>query len=91
MSPLVLIDKLIQKICLLAIYIYRKGISPITPACCRFEPTCSAYAAEAFKRHGFWRGAPLVLTRILRCQPFYRGPLYDPVPRNTRNGAEEEE
>ncbi|MCK5803972.1 MAG: membrane protein insertion efficiency factor YidD [Lentisphaeria bacterium] len=77
--------------CLLAIHVYRKGVSPIIPACCRFEPTCSAYAAEAFKKHGFWRGAPLVLSRLLRCQPFYRGPLYDPVPSNAKHGAEEEE
>ncbi|MDD3886081.1 MAG: membrane protein insertion efficiency factor YidD [Victivallaceae bacterium] len=59
--------------------IYRKTVSPLLPQCCRFEPTCSSYAVEALRVHGFWKGATLTMWRLLRCQPFCRGG-YDPVP-----------
>ena len=47
--------------------------------CCRFTPTCSAYALEAFTKRGFFVGFGLTVWRILRCQPFCAGG-YDPVP-----------
>jgi putative membrane protein insertion efficiency factor len=37
---------------------------------CRFYPSCSAYAAEAFAEHGFWSGLSLTARRLLRCRPF---------------------
>ena len=65
--------------------LYRKYISPLKPACCRFTPTCSAYAIEAFKKRGFIVGFILTVWRILRCNPFSKGG-YDPVPeRGLRN------
>ncbi len=66
---------------------YQKFISPIKPSCCRFTPTCSAYAIEAFKKRGFFVGFILTVWRILRCNPFCKGG-YDPVPeRGFRNPA----
>ncbi len=62
------------------IRLYQKFISPIKPPCCRFTPTCSAYAIEAFKTRGFFVGLILTVWRILRCNPFSRGG-YDPVPK----------
>ncbi|MFA5205799.1 MAG: membrane protein insertion efficiency factor YidD [Lentisphaeria bacterium] len=62
------------------IWLYRHLLSPLKPPCCRFDPTCSLYAAEAFRTHGFWRALGLALWRVARCHPFYRGPLVDPVP-----------
>ena len=59
--------------------LYRKFISPLKPPCCRFTPTCSAYAIEAFQKRGFFAGLILTTWRILRCNPFARGG-YDPVP-----------
>ena len=59
--------------------LYRKFISPLKPPCCRFTPTCSAYAIEAFQKRGFFAGLILTVWRILRCNPFGRGG-YDPVP-----------
>ena len=59
--------------------LYRKFISPLKPPCCRFTPTCSAYAIEAFQKRGFFAGLILTIWRILRCNPFGRGG-YDPVP-----------
>lgn len=59
--------------------LYRKYISPLKPPCCRFTPTCSAYALEAFTKRGFFIGFILSAWRVLRCNPFSKGG-YDPVP-----------
>ena len=59
--------------------LYRKVISPLKPPCCRFTPTCSAYAIEAFSKRGFFVGLILTVGRICRCNPFFKGG-YDPVP-----------
>jgi putative membrane protein insertion efficiency factor len=59
---------------------YRRRISPLTPSCCRFTPTCSAYAYEAITKYGAWKGSVLAVKRLLRCHPFYKGDHIDPVP-----------
>jgi hypothetical protein len=59
--------------------IYKRWVSPLLPAACRFEPSCSDYAREAIEVHGVVRGTRLALGRLLRCQPFARGG-FDPVP-----------
>lgn len=64
-------------ICL--IIFYQRAISPMFPPCCRFVPTCSAYALEAVRRYGPFKGGYLAVRRILRCHPFNPGG-YDPVP-----------
>jgi uncharacterized protein len=60
--------------------LYKRLISPLLPASCRYVPTCSEYAAEAVARHGAVHGAALAVWRILRCNPLARGG-YDPVPK----------
>ena len=62
---------------------YKRIISPWLPRCCRFTPTCSAYAAEAIMVHGPCKGILLAAGRLLRCQPFCKGG-YDPVPPRKR-------
>lgn len=69
-----------KNLLLAAIRFYRRNISPARPSCCRFIPTCSQYALEAVERYGAVKGGWLALRRFLRCHPFYKGPLYDPVP-----------
>ncbi|MCF2616208.1 membrane protein insertion efficiency factor YidD [Oscillibacter valericigenes] len=58
---------------------YRKVISPYTPRCCNYIPTCSQYALEAIEKYGALKGGWLAFKRILRCNPFHKGG-YDPVP-----------
>ena len=81
-------DVKMKKISVLLIKFYRKYISPLKRPCCRFTPTCSAYALEAFEEWGFFRGFALTLMRILRCNPFCRGG-YDPVPKNKKKRKKE--
>ena len=71
-----------KRLLLAAIRFYRKYISPTRPPCCRFIPTCSAYALEAVEKYGALKGGFLALRRLLKCQPFHRQKTieYDPVP-----------
>ena len=67
-------------VCIFLIRLYQKYLSPLKPyPTCRFTPTCSAYALEAFRKRGFFCGLLLTVYRILRCNPFNPGG-YDPVP-----------
>ena len=59
---------------------YQVCISPLKPPSCRFTPTCSQYAIEAFRRHGPIKGMYLTVRRLLRCHP-WGGSGYDPVPQ----------
>ena len=73
--------KTLPKRCLIGlIRLYRAGISPAHPPCCRFTPTCSQYALEAVEKYGALKGGYLAIRRILRCHPFHKGGYYDPVP-----------
>jgi putative membrane protein insertion efficiency factor len=62
-----------------AVQVYQREISPKRAPCCRYEPTCSAYAVEALDRHGARRGGWLTLRRLARCRPGAAGGV-DPVP-----------
>lgn len=58
---------------------YRLLLSPWLGSGCRFEPTCSAYALDALRRHGALTGSRLTLGRLARCHPWCEGG-HDPVP-----------
>ncbi|MGH6989204.1 MAG: membrane protein insertion efficiency factor YidD [Stellaceae bacterium] len=64
---------------------YQLMISPLLGNNCRFEPSCSNYAAEAVARHGPWRGTLYAVWRVLRCNP-WGGSGYDPVPEKIAHG-----
>ncbi|HEX7383810.1 MAG TPA: membrane protein insertion efficiency factor YidD [Burkholderiaceae bacterium] len=58
---------------------YRYFLAPLLPPACRFTPSCSAYAEEALRVHGAWRGGWLCAARLCRCGPWHPGGV-DPVP-----------
>ena len=64
---------------------YKYALSPLlhsvagVTGACRFQPTCSEYAAVAVSEYGVARGGWMALRRVLRCHPFHRGG-FDPVP-----------
>ena len=62
------------------IRLYQRHISPALPRRCRFSPTCSQYALEAITKYGALKGGWLACRRLLRCNPFYKGDYFDPVP-----------
>lgn len=64
---------------ILLIKIYQLVVSPWLGPKCRFNPSCSHYAIEAFNKHGILRGFWLTIKRIARCHP-WGGSGYDPVP-----------
>lgn len=61
------------------IKIYQYTISPLLGPSCRFEPSCSQYGIEAFKKYGLFKGMHLTLKRIFKCHP-WGGHGHDPVP-----------
>jgi hypothetical protein len=69
---------------LILIKVYQTLISPLTPATCRFQPTCSHYAKEALEIHGLFKGGKLAIKRIFSCHP-WGGSGYDPVPEKDDN------
>jgi hypothetical protein len=71
--------------------VYKYALSPALHAAggvtgaCRFQPTCSEYAAIAVSEYGIVRGGGMALRRLLRCHPFAKGG-FDPVQPNPRAG-----
>jgi hypothetical protein len=74
---------MMTRLLLAALDFYRRWLSPavhsLSPGGCRFQPTCSEYAAIAIATHGPLRGSALAVWRLLRCHPFSKGGL-DQVP-----------
>lgn len=68
----------VRRVALAPIVLYQRVISPLLPRRCKYEPTCSAYAAQAIGRFGILRGTVLATWRLLRCNPWSHGG-YDPV------------
>ncbi len=69
---------------LLPVKFYRRYVSKsLGTGKCKYLPTCSEYALEAFREWGVFCGFFLSLWRILRCNPFSKGG-FDPVPKRKR-------
>jgi putative membrane protein insertion efficiency factor len=55
------------------IYLYRYTLGVHFPATCKYHPSCSQYAIDAFRQYGLIRGAVLAGWRLLRCNPWSHG------------------
>ncbi|MBT3445592.1 MAG: membrane protein insertion efficiency factor YidD [Thermodesulfobacteriota bacterium] len=71
--------KLIQKLLLTLIKLYRGSFSLVLPKSCRFTPSCSEYAMQAISTFGPYKGSKLAFLRVIRCNPFC-SPGEDLVP-----------
>jgi uncharacterized protein len=72
------VKRSIRRLFLVLIRLYQRFISPALPRRCRYEPTCSAYAAQAIRELGPVRGSLVAAWRLVRCNPFSHGG-FDPV------------
>lgn len=70
---------IVTRLLLILLSFYKRWLSPLLGARCRFHPSCSDYTRVAIARFGPLRGSILGLWRILRCQPLCEGG-HDPVP-----------
>jgi putative membrane protein insertion efficiency factor len=69
----------LRQLAIAPIRVYQRFISPLTPATCRFQPSCSGYARDSILCHGIFKGGLLATWRILRCNPLFPGG-HEPVP-----------
>jgi putative membrane protein insertion efficiency factor len=76
------VKRWLRAIVLAPIRVYQRLVSPALPRRCKYEPTCSAYAAQAIRELGVVRGTILAAWRLVRCNPFSHGG-YDPVEART--------
>jgi len=72
-----------NKLFIYLIRFYRRFISPMIGSRCRFYPTCSEYALEAFQKYSAIKALYLTTKRLLRCQPFCKGGV-DPLPTSEK-------
>lgn len=70
---------MLKKSFIALIRFYQRFISPLTPPCCIYMPSCSQYMLEAVEKYGLFKGGWLGIKRICRCHPGRKGG-YDPVP-----------
>lgn len=56
-----------KNIAIFFIFIFKFCISPLIPHVCKFTPTCSMYASQAFAEWGFFIGLKLTTQRIMKC------------------------
>lgn len=71
-------NKLLAGILIFIIRTYQILLSPLIGKNCRFTPTCSEYAIEVLRNHGFFKGIYLTFKRILKCHPFHSGGVDKP-------------
>jgi putative membrane protein insertion efficiency factor len=74
---------MIARLLVLLIRVYQRTLSPLLGNVCRFEPSCSRYAAACLEEHGAVRGSLLSIRRLCKCHPFHPGG-YDPPPLKAR-------
>ncbi len=72
-----------NQVAIFLIQLYKRWISPILPPSCRFHPSCSEYAMQAFQEYDFLTASYFAGKRILKCNPLFAAGD-DPLPPNLR-------
>ncbi|XDD43037.1 membrane protein insertion efficiency factor YidD [Leptospira sp. WS60.C2] len=70
-----------NRLFLLLITLYKKLLSPLLPPACRFTPSCSEYAKQAFETFPWYQALVLSIVRISKCHPYHEGG-HDPLPKS---------
>jgi hypothetical protein len=82
---------MIKSVLLALIRLYQLTLSRLLRAAfgpvCRFEPSCSRYAAACLESHGVLRGSLLSAKRLCKCHPFHPGGFDPPPPPRTLAAA----
>ena len=77
-----MLAKIIRFPFILLIRLYQITLSPLLGNNkCRYQPTCSHYAIGAIEEWGVLKGTWMAMKRILRCHPWSKHPMHDPVPK----------
>ena len=79
--------RILKKILIFPVYIYKFCISPLLPHCCIFQPTCSNYMIKAVEEFGVFKGLWIGTKRLFRCVPWQKKRGYDPVPINIKGDS----
>ena len=82
-----MLSSIARQAVLFILLIYKRMISPWMIPCCRYQPTCSEYAMEAFQKKGLFEALRLTVVRIANCHPFHPGGS-DPVDPVRKPGSE---
>lgn len=83
---LIKIESILKFFAFLLLGFYRSFLTAFFGGACRFEPSCSEYARQAFHTHRLDVAFKLTLKRLLKCRP--GGPFgYDPIPELKQNSC----
>ena len=55
------------------VYVYRYTLGLAYGGRCKYHPSCSQYAIDAYREFGLFKGTVLAGWRLLRCNPWSRG------------------
>ncbi|MBC7421081.1 MAG: membrane protein insertion efficiency factor YidD [Bdellovibrio sp.] len=81
-------SNILNRFAFIFVRIYQATFSQFFGGRCRYYPSCSHYAVQAYENFTFLRATQLVFLRFISCHPLSKKPFYDPVPFIERNSYE---
>lgn len=79
-------DPFLKGLGLAVVAFYKQAFSPVFGGNCRFYPSCSCYAEQAFSEYDFVEATKLIVFRLCKCHPFGASG-YDPLPHAHVNAS----
>jgi putative membrane protein insertion efficiency factor len=59
---------------------YQLVLSPWIGNQCRFTPSCSNYAIDAYRHFNFFKASWLTIKRVVKCNPWHEGGIDEAIP-----------